>query len=81
MKTLNMFYLVIYWTQKLHNYFIFLCSILLPPVRHSSDHEYHCCNLQDSRTVVRIFMPVLRVSVDSPSYYIPATSVQQKLRT
>ena len=26
MKTLNIFYLVIYWTQKVHNDFIFLCS-------------------------------------------------------
>jgi len=27
MKTLNIFYLVIYWTQKVHNDFIFLCSL------------------------------------------------------
>ena len=27
---------------NLHNDFIFLCSILLPPVGHSSNHEYHC---------------------------------------
>jgi len=40
MKTLNMFYPVIYWTQKVHNNFIFLCSIALPPVSHSSNHEY-----------------------------------------
>ena len=40
-KTLNMFYLVIYWTQKVHNYFIFLCSIIQPPVGHSSNHAYH----------------------------------------
>jgi len=32
MKTLNMFHLLIYWTQKVHNDFIFLCSIVLPPV-------------------------------------------------
>jgi len=38
MKTLNMFYFVIYWTQKVHNDFIFLCGIVLPPVGHSSDH-------------------------------------------
>ena len=42
MKTLNMFYLVIYCTQKVRNDFIFLCSIILPPVGHSSNHEYHC---------------------------------------
>jgi len=27
MKTLNIFYLVIFWTQNVHNYFIFLCSL------------------------------------------------------
>ena len=27
MKTLNIFYLVIYWTQKVHNDFILLCSL------------------------------------------------------
>ena len=27
MKTLNIFYLIIYWTQKVHNDFIFLCSL------------------------------------------------------
>ena len=45
-KILNMFYLVIYLKQKVHNDFIFLCSIVLPPVGHSSSHEYHCGNLQ-----------------------------------
>jgi len=68
MKTLNMFYLVIYWTQKVHNDFIFLCSIVLPPVGHPSNHEYHCWNLQDNRAVVRIFIALLRFSCDSPSY-------------
>ena len=29
MKTLNMFNLVIYWTQKVHNDFIYLYSIIL----------------------------------------------------
>jgi len=41
MKTLNTVCLVIYWTQKVHNDFIFLCSILLPSVGHSSNHEDH----------------------------------------
>ena len=68
MKTLNMFYLVIYWTQKVHNEFIFLCSIVLPPVGHSSNHEYHCWNLQDNRAVVRSFIAIFRFSVESPSY-------------
>ena len=67
-KILNMFYLIIYWTQKVHNDFIFLCSIILPPVGHSPNHEYHCWNLQDNRAVVRIFIALLRFSVDSPSY-------------
>jgi len=66
-KTLNMFYLIIYWTQKVHNDYTFLCSILLPPVGHSSNHEYHCLNLQDNQTVVRIFIALLRFSVDSVS--------------
>ena len=67
MKTLNMFYLVIYWTQKAHNDLIFLCSIVLTTVGHSSNYEYHCWNLQDNRVVVRIFISLLRFSVDSPS--------------
>ena len=29
METLNMFYLLIYWTQKVHNDFTFLCSLLI----------------------------------------------------
>ena len=69
MKTLNVFCLVIYWTQKVHNDFIFLCSIVLPPVGHSSNHEYHCRNLQDNRFVVRIFIALLSFSFDSPSYF------------
>ena len=68
MKSLNMFYPVIYRTQKVHNDLIFLCSILLPPVGHLSNHEYHCWNSQDSRAMVRIFIALLRFSVDSPSY-------------
>jgi len=67
-KILNMFYLVIYWTLKVNHDFIFLCSIVLPPVGHSSNHEYHCWNLQDNRAVVPIFIPLLRFSRDSPSY-------------
>jgi len=67
MKALDMFYLIIYWTQKVYNDFTFLCSILLPPVGHSSNHDYHCWNLQDNRAVVRIFIALLRFSVNSPS--------------
>ena len=65
--TLSMFYLLIYWTQKVHNDFIFLYSILLPPVGHSSNHEYRCWNLQDHRAVVRNFIALLRFSYGSPS--------------
>jgi len=70
MKTLNIFYPAIYWTQKVHNDLIFLCSIVLPPVGHSSNYEYHCWNLQDNQTLVRIFIALLRFSVDSPSYNV-----------
>ena len=70
MKTLNMFDLVIYCTQKVHNDFIFRCSIVLPPVGHSLNHEYHCWNLHDNRAVVRIFIALLMFSVDSPSYIL-----------
>jgi len=38
--------IVICWTQKVHNDFTFLGSIILPPVGHSSKHEYHRWNLQ-----------------------------------
>ena len=72
MKTLNTFFLVIYSTQKVHNDFIFVCSIVLPPLGHSSNHEYHCWNLQDNQAVVRIFIALLRFSVDSPSYLLYA---------
>jgi len=41
MKTLNIFYLVIYWTQKVHNNFIFLCSLQCVPYKCSSASEVH----------------------------------------
>jgi len=47
--------------------FLYVVSYL-PPVGHSSNHEYHCWNLQDSRAVVRIFIALLRFSFDCPSY-------------
>ena len=71
LKTLNVFYLVIYWTQKVYNYFIFPCSIVLPPVGHSSNHEHHCWNSQDNRSGVRIFIALSGFSFDSLSY-LPA---------
>jgi len=39
----------------------------LPPLGHSSNHEYHCRNLQDNGAVVRILIALLRFSFDSPS--------------
>ena len=42
MKILNMFLSRNLLNTKVHNDFIFLCSIVLPPVGHSSNHEYHC---------------------------------------
>jgi len=59
-KTLNMFYLSIYWTQEVHNDFMFLCSIVLPRVGHFSNHEYHCWNLQDNGAVVRIVIAIFK---------------------
>ena len=63
MKTLNMFYLVIYWTQKVHNDFIFLYSIVLPPVGHSSNHEYHCCNFARKSSCVSNFFRSFKVFI------------------
>jgi len=68
MKTLNTFYLIIYWTQKVYNDFIFLCSLhchLSATLQTMSDTVV---NLQDNRAVVRIFIALLRFSFDSPSY-------------
>jgi len=42
--------------------------IVQSPVGNSSNHECHCCQLQDSRAVFRIFIAHLRFSIDSPSY-------------
>jgi len=77
-KTLNMFHLAIYWTQKVHNDIIFLRSILLPSVGHSSNHEYHCWNLQDNRAVVRIFIVLLKcinIFCVSKTSHTAATSI------
>ena len=57
-------------TKWLH----FLCSIILPPVGHSSNHEY-----QDNRAVVRIFTAFLRFSFDSPLYiYVSYTTISSQ---
>jgi len=42
--------------------------IVRPPVGHSSNHQYHCCQLTDNRTAFRIVIAFLRFSFDSPSY-------------
>ena len=41
MKTLNIFYLVIYWTQKVQNDFIFLRSLHCFPYKCSNASEVH----------------------------------------
>ena len=41
--------------------------IVLPPVGHSSIHQYHCCQLTDNRAVVRILIALFKFSFDSPS--------------
>jgi len=49
-------------------YFVVLYScIVLPPVGHSSNHEYHCCQLTDNRAVFRIFIALLRFTFDTLS--------------
>jgi len=41
MKTLNICYLVIYWTHKVYNDIIFLCSLNWVPYKCSSTSEVH----------------------------------------
>jgi hypothetical protein len=44
-------------------------SIVLPPVGHSSNHEYHRCPLTgQSSGVSNFYYTFIRVSFDSPSY-------------
>ena len=52
--------------------------IVLPPVSHSSNHQYHCCQLTDNRAVFRIFIALLRLSFDSPSYYSLMGSIKSR---
>ena len=52
-----------YCTVVLHS------SIVLPPVGHSANLQYHCCQLTDNRAVFRIFIALLRFSFDSLSYF------------
>ena len=41
LQTSNIFYLVIYWKQKVHNAFIFLCSLHCLSYKCSSASEVH----------------------------------------
>ena len=61
------FYLVIYWTQKVHNDFIFLCSLHCALSTTLQKISITVVNLHNNRPVVRICIPILRFSVDSPS--------------
>jgi len=70
LKPLNMFYLVIDWTKKAHNDFIFQCSIVLPPVGHSSNHEYHCRKLQTIELWFEILAHFLGFHLTLPRIYI-----------
>ena len=42
--------------------------IVLPPVSHSSNHEYHCWQLTRQSAMFGIFIAILSVSFDFPSY-------------
>jgi hypothetical protein len=55
---------------SLHYYYVVVLysCIVLPPAGHSSNREYHCCQLTDNRAVFRIFIALFRFSFDSPSY-------------
>ena len=67
MKTLN--YLLQAGPPSLHYYraVVLHSCIVLPPVGHSSNHEYHCYQLADNRDVFRNFIALLRLSFDSPT--------------
>ena len=43
--------------------------IVLPPVGHSSNHEYRYCQLTRQSTCVSKFIALLRFSFDSSSYF------------
>jgi len=68
MKTLNC--MLQAGLPSLHYYcaVVLYSYIVLPPVGHSSNHEYQCCQLKGIRAVFRIFIALLRFSFDSPSY-------------
>jgi len=63
MKTLNCMLLAgppslyYYWTVLLHS------CIVLPPVVHPSNHDYHCCQLTDDLAVFRILCLTVKVFI------------------
>jgi len=63
MKTLNMLYLVIYWTQKVHNNFIFLCNLHFVPSATLQTMSIIVVNLQDNRAVFQIFYRTFKVFI------------------
>ena len=44
--------------------------IVLPPVGHSSNHEYHCCQLARQSSCVSNFYRTLNFLFDCPSYFL-----------
>ena len=60
MKTLNIFYLVIYWTQKVHNDFIFLYSLHCHLSATLQTISITVVSLQDNRAVFRIFIALFK---------------------
>jgi len=51
-----------YCTTMLHS------CIVLPPVGHSSNHEYHCCQLTRQSSCVSNFYRTFKFSFDCPSF-------------
>ena len=43
--------------------------IILPPVGHSSNHEYHCCQLTKQSSSVSSFYRTFKVFISLPSCY------------
>jgi len=67
MKTLNC--MLQAGPPSLHYYcaVVLYSCIVLSPAGHSSNHEYHCCQLTDNRGVFQIFITFFKFSFDSPS--------------
>ena len=63
----NMFYLVIYWTKKVHNDFIFLCCVHCGLLATLHTMSIIVVNLQDNRDEFRNFIAPLSSSFDCPS--------------